>query len=113
MITKWHKNEGDSVLYQTEKALKDYGDKVSQDDRLAIDRALGDLREALKGDDADKIRTAKDAALQASQKLGEAMYKAQQAQAGAQPGAQPGPDAAQAAGNGPKDDVVEAEVVDK
>ena len=104
-----------SVVYQTEKALKDYGDKVSQDDRLAIDRALGDLREALKGEDADKIRTAKDAALQASQKLGEAMYKAQQAQAGAA-GAQAGaagPEAAQAAGNGGKDDVVEAEVVDK
>ncbi len=115
------KNEGDSVLYQTEKALKDYGDKVSQDDRLAIDRALGDLREALKGDDAAKIRSAKDAALQASQKLGEAMYKAQQAQAGAagaagaQAGAQPGADAAAGAGaaNGGKDDVVEAEVVDK
>jgi len=114
------KNEGDSVLYQTEKALKDYGDKVSQDDRLAIDRALNDLRDALKGEDAAKIKSAKDAALQASQKLGEAMYKAQQAQAGAagagQAGPQPGPDAAQAnagAANGNKDDVVEAEVVDK
>lgn len=115
------KNEGDSVLYQTEKALKDYGDKVSQDDRLAIDRALNDLRDALKGDDASKIKTAKDAALQASQKLGEAMYKAQQAQAGAagaQAGAQPGAGAAGAdagaqANAGGKDDVVEAEVVDK
>ena len=115
------KNQGDSVLYQTEKSLKEYGDKVSQDDRLAIDRALGDLKEALKGDDAAKIKSATDAALQAGQKLGEAMYKdaqaKQQAQGGAQQaaGAQPGPDAnanAQAA-NGGKDDVVEAEVVDK
>lgn len=109
------------MLYQTEKSLKEYGDKVSQDDRLAIDRALGDLKEALKGDDAAKIKSATDAALQAGQKLGEAMYKdaqaKQQAQGGAQQaaGAQPGPDAnanAQAA-NGGKDDVVEAEVVDK
>ena len=114
------KNEGDSVLYQTEKALKDYGDKVSQDDRLAIDRALNDLRDALKTEDAAKIRAAKDATLQASQKLGEAMYKAQQGQAGAAgaqaAGAQPGPDAANAgaqANAGGKDDVVEAEVVDK
>ena len=114
------KNQGDSVLYQTEKSLKEYGDKVSQDDRLAIDRALGDLKDALKGDDAAKIKSATDAALQAGQKLGEAMYKdaqaKQQAQAGAQAGAQPGPDAsaqAGAAGNSGKDDVVEAEVVDK
>ncbi|MGN1058004.1 MAG: molecular chaperone DnaK, partial [Candidatus Avelusimicrobium sp.] len=115
------KNQGDSVLYQTEKSLKEYGDKVSQDDRLAIERALGDLKEALKGDDAARIKSATDAAMQASQKLGEAMYKAQQAnaQAGAQAqaGSQAGPEAAGAqsgaAGNDGKDDVVEAEVVDK
>lgn len=113
------KNQGDSVLYQTEKALKEYGDKVSQDDRLAIDRALNDLRDALKGEDAAKMKSATDAALQASQKLGEAMYKSQQAnasaqaqQAGAQAGANAGKQAG-AANNGGKDDVVEAEVVDK
>ena len=113
------KNQGDSVLYQTEKALKEYGDKVSQDDRLAIERALNDLRDALKGEDAAKMKSATDAALQASQKLGEAMYKSQQANAGAQAqqaGAQAGANAgaqAGAANNGGKDDVVEAEVVDK
>lgn len=113
------KNQGDSVLYQTEKALKEYGDKVSQDDRLAIDRALNDLRDALKGEDSAKMKSATDAALQASQKLGEAMYKSQQANAGAQAqqaGAQAGANAgaqAGAANNGGKDDVVEAEVVDK
>lgn len=113
------KNQGDSVLYQTEKALKEYGDKVSQDDRLAIDRALNDLRDALKGEDAAKMKSATDAALQVSQKLGEAMYKSQQANAGAQAqqaGAQAGANAgaqAGAANNGGKDDVVEAEVVDK
>ena len=113
------KNQGDSVLYQTEKALKEYGDKVSQDDRLAIDRALNDLRDALKGEDAAKMKSATDAALQASQKLGEAMYKSQQAnasaqaqQAGAQAGANAGAQAG-ASNNGGKDDVVEAEVVDK
>lgn len=113
------KNQGDSVLYQTEKALKEYGDKVSQEERLAIDRALNDLREALKGEDAAKMKSATDAALQASQKLGEAMYKSQQAnasaqaqQAGAQAGANAGAQAG-AANNGGKDDVVEAEVVDK
>lgn len=106
------KNYGDSVLYQTEKSLKEYGDKISQEERLAIDRALGDLKEALKGDDTEKIKSATEATLQASQKLGEAMYKASQANAqaaqGAQAGAQPN---AQASTNA-KDDVVEAEVVD-
>lgn len=113
------KNQGDSVLYQTEKALKEYGDKVSQEERLTIERALNDLREALKGEDAAKMKSATDAALQASQKLGEAMYKSQQAnasaqaqQAGAQAGANAGAQAG-AANNGGKDDVVEAEVVDK
>lgn len=113
------KNQGDSVLYQTEKALKEYGDKVSQEERLTIERALNDLREALKGEDAAKMKSATDAALQASQKLGEAMYKSQQAnasaqaqQAGAQAGANAGAQAG-AASNGGKDDVVEAEVVDK
>lgn len=113
------KNEGDSVLYQTEKSLKEHGDKIPQDDRLNIDRALGDLREALKGDNPERIKKAKDDALQASQKLGEIIYKASQAAAagaqgaaGAQAGAQPGPDAAGAQSQN-KEDVVEAEVVDK
>ena len=109
------KNQGDSVLYQTEKALKEYGDKVSQEERGKIDQALNDLRDALKTDDAAKIKSATDAALTAGQKLGEAMYKdaqaKQQAQAGAQPGA--GQAQANAGNNGTKEDVVEAEVVDK
>ncbi len=113
------KNQGDGVLYQTEKALKEYGDKVSQEERGKIDQALNDLRDALKGDDVARIKSATDAALQAGQKLGEAMYKdaqaKQQAQQGPQAGAQPGAEQAQAgaASNGGKDDVVEAEVVDK
>ena len=110
------KNQGDSVVFQTEKAMKEYGDKVSQEERGKIEQALSDLKEALKGDDAAKIKSATDAALQASQKLGEAMYKAQQgAAAGAQAaGAQPNAGAqAQANATGAKDDVVEAEVVDK
>ena len=110
------KNQGDSVLYQTEKALKEYGDKVSQEERGKIDQALNDLRDALKGDDTAKIKSATDAALQAGQKLGEAMYKDAQAKQQAQgaAGAQPGADQAQAGtNNGAKEDVVEAEVVDK
>ncbi|WP_424245727.1 molecular chaperone DnaK [Elusimicrobium posterum] len=111
------KNEADSILFQTEKSLKEHGDKIPQDDRLNIDRALNDLKDALKTDDVERIKKAKDDALQASQKLGEIIYKEaqaqQQAQAGAA-GAQPGAEQAQAgAQQQGGDDVVEAEVVDK
>lgn len=109
------KNEADSVLYQTEKALKDHGDKVPQDERLKIDQALGELKEAIKSDDTERIKKAKDSALTASQKLGEIIYKESQAkaqpaqgdaqQAGAQSAEQP-------QGEPKKEDVVEAEVVD-
>jgi len=105
------KNEADGVLFQTEKALKEHGDKIPQEDRAKIDSALSDLRDALKGDDVDRIKKAKDAALEAGQKLGEIIYKeaqAKQQSAGAQQG--PAPEQPK---QGAKDDVVEAEVVDE
>ena len=75
------KNEADSVLYTTEKALREHGDKVPQDERLKIDQALSELKEAIKSDDTQRIKTAKDNALTASQKLGEIIYKESQAKA--------------------------------
>jgi molecular chaperone DnaK len=108
------KNQGDSVVFQTEKALKEHGDKVSQEERGAIENALSDLKDALKGDDVARIKSATDKALEASQKLGEAIYKASQAANAQAQGA--GAQAQQAAGaqaQQPKEDVVEAEVVDK
>ena len=103
------KNEADTILYTTEKALREHGDKISQEDRLAVDRGINELKEALKSDDVEKIKHAKDELLRNSQKLGEAVYKASQeknkASAG-QAGSQPGADAK-------KDDVVDAEVVDE
>ena len=111
------KNEGDAVLYQTEKALKEHGDKIGQEDRLLIDRALNELKEALKGEDVARMKKAKEEALTASQKLGEIIYKQaqekQQTAGAAQPG---GPEAAaqQApGGETKKEDVVDAEVVDE
>ena len=108
------KNEADSVLYTTEKALKEHGDKVPQDERLKIDQALSELKEAIKSDDTQRIKTAKDNALAASQKLGEIIYKESQAKAqAAQGGAQAGAQAGAAQQEAPKkEDVVEAEVVD-
>jgi molecular chaperone DnaK len=108
------KNEADGVLFQTEKALKEHGGKIPQEDRAKIDGALNDLRDALKGDDVDRIKKAKDAALEAGQKLGEIIYKEAQAKQGAQTGPQQGPSAEPQGANpaGGKEDVVEAEVMD-
>ncbi len=104
------KNEADAVVYSTEKALKDYGDKVSQDDRMAIERALTDAKEALKAGDTAKINKAKEDLLKASHKLAEEVYKAASAKAGPEAGAAGGE--ANGGGKG-GDNVVDAEVVDE
>jgi molecular chaperone DnaK len=98
------KNHGDSLVHSTEKALGEHGSKIDAGDRTAIENAIAALKEALKSDDADDIKSKTEALAQASMKLGEAMYKAQQA------GDAAADAAADGAGNGPKDDnVVDAE----
>ena len=89
------KNHADALVHSTEKALTEHGAKVGEPERKAIEDALADLKEALKGDDAEAIKTKTNTLAQASMKLGEAMYT-QQAEADAKK------DAA-------KDDVVDAE----
>jgi molecular chaperone DnaK len=109
------KNQGESLAYQTEKALKDNGDKVGGDVRGNIERGLSELRDALKGDDGDVIKKKMELLTQASHKLAEEMYKASQPGGGA-PGAGgtgPGPEASTDRGTtegGKKDeDVIDAE----
>ncbi len=89
------KNHADALVHSTEKALAEHGSKVGEPERRAIEDAVSDLKEALKGDDAEAIKTKTNTLAQASMKLGEAMYT-QQAEADAKR------DAA-------KDDVVDAE----
>jgi molecular chaperone DnaK len=89
------KNHADALVHSTEKALAEHGAKVGEPERKAIEDALADLKEALKGDDSESIKAKTNTLAQASMKLGEAMY-AQQAEADAKK------DAA-------KDDVVDAE----
>src|SRR3954447_6237088 len=92
------KNHADALVHSTEKAVAEHGSKVAEADRRAIEDALSDLKEALKGTDADAIKAKTNTLSQVSMKLGEAMYKQQQA------------DAAGAAGGAEKkDDVVDAE----
>jgi molecular chaperone DnaK len=95
------KNQADTLAYSVERSLKDFGDKVSQDDRLNIERKLTDLKEALKGADADKIKKSMEELGTASHKLAEEVYKAAQAKQG--PKGQPGSGDAGAAGPGPSD----------
>jgi molecular chaperone DnaK len=114
------KNQGESLAYQTEKSLRDYGDKVSGDIRGQIEGALTNLRDALKEDDGDRIKKAMDNLNQVSHKLAEEMYKSTAAAAGAPGAGGPGPGsdratasagAAGATGDGTKkeDDVIDAE----
>jgi molecular chaperone DnaK len=100
------KNHAEALIHSTEKALAEHGSKVGEGERKAIENGIADLKEALKGDDADAIQAKTNALAQASMKLGEAMYKAQQD--GGQPGAG-GPGAAGGGDAGKKEDVVDAE----
>ncbi len=97
------KNHGEALVHSTEKALAEHGSKVGEAERSAIENAMADLKEALKGDDSAAIQAKTNALAQASMKLGEAMYK--QAE-----GAQPADTSESATGaDGKKEDVVDAE----
>jgi molecular chaperone DnaK len=85
------RNRGDQAVHEVEKALKDHGDKISAAEKGQIETAVTQLREALKGDDIELIKNRTDAAFQASMKLGEAMYRAQQGAGGAGPEGAPNP----------------------
>jgi molecular chaperone DnaK len=99
------KNHAEALLHSTEKALGEHGSKIGEGDRRAIENAIADLKEALKGDDADAITAKTNTLAQASMKLGEAMYKQTQEGAGG-PG---GPGGGAGADGGKKEDVVDAE----
>lgn len=73
------KNQGEAMIHSTEKSLKEYGDKVSADERSAIEAAIETLKTALQGEEVEAIKTRTTELVQASMKLGETMYKAQQA----------------------------------
>src|SRR5580692_6945150 len=77
------KNHADSLIHQVDKNLKEYGDKLSAQDRGEAEAALEAARSALEGSDIAALKSASDRLSQAAMKIGEAMYKAQQAEAGA------------------------------
>jgi len=99
------RNSADTLVYQTEKLLKDQGDKISDDDKASVESKLADLKTALAGTDAEAIKVATEALMTASQDFTQKLYE--QAAASDSAGAAGGTSSA------PNDDeVVDAEIVD-
>jgi len=98
------KNHGEALIHSTEKSVAEHGDKVSEADKSVINAAIEGLKTALAGEDAEAIKAKTNELTQAAMKLGEAMYKAQQASA---EGA-----AADGQTHGAQDDVIDAEFKD-
>ncbi|QKP76164.1 molecular chaperone DnaK [Methyloligella sp. GL2] len=76
------KNQAEALVHSTEKTLAEHGDKISAEDKTAVETAVAELKTALEGEDSEAISAKVDAVAQASMKLGEAMYQANQAAAG-------------------------------
>jgi molecular chaperone DnaK len=104
------KNRADSLVYTTERTLREHGDKVSAGDKQTIETALSEAREALKSDDLERIKRAEEDLQKASHNLAEAMYR--EAQAKSQPSGAPGGAGDGGQGGGQKGDVVDAEFED-
>src|SRR3954471_11734937 len=106
------RNQGDAMLHSVRKSLGEYGDKIDAGEKSKIEAAAKELEETLKSDDKDAIEAKTNALMSASQKLGEQMYKAQEAAggAGAAPGGDAGAQASASSGPANDDNVVDAEV---
>ncbi|MBW2057481.1 MAG: molecular chaperone DnaK [Deltaproteobacteria bacterium] len=102
------RNNLDSLIYMTEKNLKEYGDKIDSSEKSNIDSALEDARKALESEDVDTVKSAADRLTQVSHKLAEAMY-AKASQTGQQAGTGGGAGQGQESQKKPDEDVVEAE----
>ena len=110
-------NQADSLIYQTEKMLKEYGDKVSPEDKANVEREIENTRKAVNEGDAAQVKQAIEALTQASYKISESMYREAASQQAQGQGAEAGAEGAeQGAGETQADeDVVDAEyeVVDE
>jgi molecular chaperone DnaK len=97
------RNVADALVYQTEKTLKDHGDKVGDDDKEKIDAALKRLKDALAGADVNEVKAAHEALSNASQEFSQKLYQATAAETAAE----------EAAASTPNDDeVADAEIID-
>ena len=101
------KNQAESLVFQVEKNLKEYGEKINADDKSKIESDLKDLKEAVEKNDLDAMKQKTQDLTQSSMKMGEAMYKDQQAAGGASGAEQPQSDPKQEASK--DDDVIDAD----
>lgn len=105
------RNQGEAMVHSVRKSLTEYGDKIEAGEKAAIETAAKELEETLKSEDKAQIEAKTEALMKASQKLGEQMYKAQEAAGGAGAQAAAGGAGAQPSGGPANDDnVVDAEV---
>jgi len=72
------RNQADSLVFSTEKSLKEHGDKISAEEKKAIENGISDLKKSLEGTDSEDIKKKTQSLIQVSMKLGEAVYKSQQ-----------------------------------
>ncbi len=72
------RNQADSLVFSTEKSLKEHGDKISAEEKKAIESGIADLKKSLEGTDSEDIKKKTQSLIQVSMKLGEAVYKSQQ-----------------------------------
>ena len=107
------RNNADTLVYQTEKLLKEQGEKATPEDKSSIEDALKSVKEALAGTDVDAIKRAHEGLISASQNFASRLY--QQAAAQAQPGGGGGAGDASAAGGSTttEEEVADAEIVDE
>jgi molecular chaperone DnaK len=105
------RNHADQAVYSAEKMLKEMGDKVAAADKQTLETAMADVRSALEKNDPEAIKSALERLTSAQHKMAEHLYQqaGPSAGQGAGPGADPG---ASTGGSAPKDDVIDAEVVD-
>src|ERR671911_464336 len=106
------RNAGDQIAYQVDRSLEEWGDKVPEADREELKKLNEELKESLKGEDADRIKSGTDAVMAKFQSIGQAMYQ-QTAQSQPQEAAAAGGGAPSNPGTDGDDDVVEGEIVDE
>jgi molecular chaperone DnaK len=105
------RNNADSLVYQTEKVLREQGDKVSADEKAAVEAPLADLKKALEGSDTAAIKSASEALMSASQAFSQKLYEAAARDANAAGTSASGQDSG--AGSVNDDEIVDAEIVDE
>ena len=107
------RNEAESLIYTTEKSVKDYGDKIADAEKEKLTSSITDLQQALQGSDSEAIKAKTETLRQASYKLAEEAHKAQEGQASAEAGEAPAEEGSTPSATGDSVEDIDYEVVDE